>query len=421
MRTLLFAASLLVLAFSRIAGGATGDATAARAEIEKTLAAMSAAIIAANTKAYLAHVDDADPIFMKEQQNWVKDLERTPISSVTLSIAEEGEHRPVSFGDDRSTFELVMAWELPPPKDKPDAKPRKREVSFPAAFVRHAPSGTWRFAGENWLVLEHDGPATQEQGSNPTAPPPATNRHRARVKHLPGFEQVAKTIAEALPEVREQVDAEFGVNITRVQEVKVYPTMRHLQASIYLSYTDGLSGWNEPGEAIKLLVRPSATEKSLRPLLAHEYGHVATFELGPRATDMPWWILEGVAELMGQKYDGRDGKDAERAVTRWHASDKLADWSAISDFRNTAPKLGEHVYKQGQHMVGFVTRRAGKAGRIAWLTALAQGQSLDEATKAALGMSFAELDAAWREEIRTLSDRAKEKQKDSTAPEPAEK
>lgn len=394
MRMSSVAACLLVLVLSHVALGAGGDASSARVDIEKVLAAMSRAIVAADAASYLSHVDDADPIFRKEQQNWTKDFARTPALSVTLSIAEQGEHRPVDFGVDRATFELVMAWELPPPKDTPEGKPRKREVSFPAAFVRHAASGTWRFAGENWLVLEDDAAPMRAENQ------PAANRHRARVKHLPGYEQVARTIAETLPEVREHVDAEFGVNISRVQEVKLYPTMRHLQASIYLSYTDGLSGWNEPGEAIKLLVRPSATAKSLRPLLAHEYGHVATFELGPKAADMPWWILEGVAELMGERYDGRGGKDAERAVTRWHNTSTLVEWSTISDFQNTSPKLGEHVYKQGQHMLGFVTKRAGRAGRIAWLTALAQDQPLDEATRAALGMSFAELDAAWRAEIK---------------------
>ncbi len=417
MKMLHLTAWLLALLLLRVAGAATGDAAVARGEIEKTLASMSAAILAADVGAYLSHVDDSDPIFLKEQQNWAADLERTPISSITLSIAEEGENRPVRFAADRSTFELVMAWELPPPKDRPEGKPLKREVSFPAAFVRNAATGAWRFAGEHWLVLEHDGPAEPsvderriDGGPNdpasPTPSSPHAHRHRARVKHLPGYEQVAARIADALPEIREHVDAEFGVSITRVQEVKVYPTMRHLQASIYLSYVQGLSGWNEPGESIKLLVRPNATELTLKPLLAHEYGHVATFELGPRATDMPWWALEGVAEMSAERF-AKDGRaSAERAVIRWHERGELADWTAIADFRSTPPALGSHVYKQGQHMLQFLTARVGRAGRIAWLKALAQGQTLDAATRQELGMSFAELDAAWRAHVRQRADLA---------------
>lgn len=390
----------------------TASAASARAGVEKSLAAMREAILAKDVAAYLTFVDGTDAIFFKEQQNWAKDLLRKPVASVTLSIGEPGEHRPERFDADRATFELVMAWELPPPADKPDAEKRHREASFPAVFIHDAASGTWKFAGENWIVLDHEGKVSPKADGTPSNP------HHVRVKYLAGYEAVAKTIAEVLPEVREHVDEGFGVNVTRVQEVKIYPTMRHLQASIYLSYTEGLSGWNEPGEAIKLLVRPSANAKTLKPLLAHEYGHVATFELGDKATDMPWWILEGVAELSAEKYDGSGGKDAERAVIRWHKHNALAEWSSITDFFTTPSKLGTHVYKQGQHMVGFVSLRAGRAGRNKWLAALAHGRSLDDATREAMGMSFAELDAAWRAEVKRLAEADDAKQNGVSEDEP---
>ena len=204
-----------------------------------------------------------------------------------------------------------------------------------------------------------------------------------RARFFTGFEEVARRVVEVLPEVRAHVDNGFEIVIERVQEVKIYPTMRHLQASIYLSYVDGLSGWNEPGEAIKLLASNKSKEAGLRSLLAHEYGHVATFEYGPRASDMPWWVLEGVADLSAEKFVARSGgyedapgeygRDARSAGERWARRGNIAAWNDIADFRATERKWMGHVYKQGQHMLGHVSRQFGRGTRNQWLRAMAQG------------------------------------------------
>jgi hypothetical protein len=175
--------------------------------------------------------------------------------------------------------------------------------------------------------------------------------------------------------------------------VKIYERMDDLQASIYLSYTDPLGGWNEPGESIKILVprRPSADY--LRPLLAHEFGHVITFELGVGSDGVAWWVLEGVAEVAAEAVGQPAG---DRLVRRWAAEGNLADWAAISDFRNTDPSLMRHVYVQGASLVRYLTRQHGAPARLTWLRRLAAGDSLDAATRAACGTSFEALDAAWR-------------------------
>ncbi len=192
-----------------------------------------------------------------------------------------------------------------------------------------------------------------------------------------------------------------------MQEVKIYPTMKHLQQSIYLSYTDGLSGWNEPGEAIKLLTRPTSSSRGLRSLLAHEYGHVATFELGPKANDMPWWILEGVAELSAERFVGAGkGKEADAAVIRWHDSEKLADWKDLTDFHTVPGSLQHNVYKQGHHMMAFISDEFGKDARNQWMREMSNGKSIDEATRAVMHMSFDDLDAKWRAAVKTLAEKA---------------
>lgn len=383
-------------------------ARADRAAVEQTLAEMSRAVRAGDVKTYLSLVRRDDPLFSKEQENWAADLKEHRPADFELSIGD-GSAEPPSFDDGAARFELVMTWSMPDAAGKPG---RERSVSFPALFTPDDAGGRWLFAGEDWLVLEGDGPspavpgaaADEGKGSpDATGPKAKDPKRRVRVKYFPGYEGVAEKIVAVLPAVREHVHRELGVEVARVQEVKVYPSVRHLQASIYLSYAEGLSGWNEPGESIKMLGRPGASEKSLRALLAHEYGHVATFELGPRANDAPWWVLEGVAEVAAQAFAG-EGRDAESSVIAWHEGGKLAPWADLSDFRTVPGPMQRFVYKQGQHMVMHVGAVYGAAKRNAWLRAMSRGLSIDDASKETLGLGFDKLDAAWRESVKALAE-----------------
>jgi hypothetical protein len=191
-----------------------------------------------------------------------------------------------------------------------------------------------------------------------------------------------------------------------VQEVKIYRSMRHLQESIYLSYTDPLGGWNEPGESIKILAGASEG-RDQSPVLSHEYGHVCTFEFGPKTSDMPWWVLEGVAELSAEFYTD-DAESVDFLCRSWAKRGHLAPWDDMADFRKTEKKWMTHVYKQGHHMLGYISEKWGRAGRNSWLRAMANGKTIDEATKEVMGMPFSDLDAQWRASL-TEDSRAGEK------------
>lgn len=416
-----------------------GAARADRGAIEDALREMGAKAAAADVEGYLASVDRKDPIFFKERENWAKDLKRKTPTTVTFTIAspKDGEKsegvKVPEFGEKSAHFEMLTTWTMPAAKE--GEKKAERNVSFPVVFVL-SEQGKWLYAGEDWLTLEsgdeqhhnearadvkeEERPADQLDArprdvrfQGPTMMPGAAGgakgakqEHRARVRYFAGYEEVAKRIVEVLPQVRDHVDEGFGQPVPRVQEVKLYPSMKHLQESIYLSYVDGLSGWNEPGESIKLLSRPTAGKRGLRTLLAHEYGHVATFELGEKANDMPWWVLEGVAELSAERF-GSMGKGAEGSVLRWNEKNTLAKWDDLADFHKVqedSPRdLQAKVYQQGHHMLMYISDRWGKDGRNAWLSAMAQGKTIDEATRAVAGMGFDELDAAWRGRVKELA------------------
>lgn len=348
--------------------------TTARADeaLDALLARMSSAVLAADVDGYLACVDVRDAVFAREQKNWAADLKRKPVKEFAVQLKDQtlaGPGGPMNA-------QMTMSWMIA------DDEAVGRTISFPATFTRDA-AGGWLYAGEAWETIEANG---------------------VKVFYDHGLDEVAKTVVEILPDIRVHVNEGFEVAIDRVQEVKLYGNMRHLQQSIYLSYVDSLGGWNEPGESIKILVGRRSKPAELRPLLAHEYGHVATFEYGAKASDMPWWVLEGVAELSAEAFGG--ARDVSRLVGRWASNGKLADWDRLADFHTVKTEDQMFVYSQGHHMLGFVSEKFGRSCRNAWLRAMAQGATLDEATRGAMKMSFAELDQVWRASFKIEGDAA---------------
>jgi len=442
------------------------SAAATKAAIEQVLETMERAVLAGDPEAYLAHVATGDTVFLQEQRMWAADLKRHVPDVFELRIidpaerkaneeasiaaaeaakaaesakadqpaegapAERGPDRrrrgeaerpaneavdyPHEFTAERAIFELEMSWKITVPKaEGEDGEPHRldRSVSYPVVFEREG--DRWLFKGEQWievrLTADHSAAVDPEDAESPRPPAPTNIAPSTRdnsVLCFPGYEELAQRAAEVLPEVRAHVDEGFERDVPHPQVVKIYPTMRHLQASIYLSYVDGLAGWNEPKEAIKILGRPGSSRASLRTLLAHEYGHVATFELGPKATDIAWWALEGVAELSSEGFRARGRRDVDRRVEQWSAERNLAEFASISDFRNTPQAVMRHVYTQGHHMIGYISERFGRTKRNEWFHAMASGESIDEATRKVLGISggFGQLDIDWRAELRGVPD-----------------
>lgn len=358
-------------------------ARADQAAVRKVLDAMETAVRTGDKDAYLATVWKDDPCFAQEQKAWADDFDRHRVVEFNLEIQDE---KKAVFSDDKATFSLVMKWSMG--DDVPDGTDLR--VAYPVVFKKV--DGAWLYAGEDWKVLEAPG---------------VDGSAGAVAMYLGSAEHPAEMVISVLPDVRAHVDDGFENPIKRVQEVKLYNSMRHLQASIYLSYTDGLGGWNEPGEAIKVLADGCRTKDMARPLLAHEYGHCATFEYGPETSKMPWWVLEGVAELSAEKYSG-GGSRATYQVERWARRGELAPWDEMADFHTCPDKWQPHVYAQGHHLVGFVSDEWGRSGRNKWIRLMAQGKTLDEATRSAFEMSFADLDKKWRESLPKRAVKAKE-------------
>jgi hypothetical protein len=358
-------AHVAMLAAACASGPASPEQSRAIAGV---LDAMRIAVLAGDQEAYLAHVAADEPHFLQEQRNWARDLSRHVPVEFEMHI--DGSDVEIDGGLARA--DIRMTWRL-------EGWPQPRSVAWPGSFTE-SDAGAWLYAGEAWERVEGEGIVTL---------------------CAPGLGAVGERAVRVFPAVRAHVEEGFGIAVPRVQVVKLYRSMAHLQSSIYLSYVDSLGGWNEPGESIKVLADGGTGSGALRVVLAHEFAHVATFEMGPCAAAMPWWLVEGVAELAAERFAGGDAaaRLVDDAVRGWAAAEMLRDWDELADFHAVPVSLFPFVYKQGQHLLGFISESWGREARNRWIASMARCGQIDDATRDVLGIPFDDLDRRWRASV----------------------
>lgn len=335
---------------------------------------MQIAIERADSGAYMLAVDTADPIFAEEQRKWARDLRSHPIESVRVRAMIGLGRRHVG---DAWLVPFFMGWTLPDETDE-------RTVASLAVFrPLGLPDGDWVYSGRLWE--EH----------------PGVN---VRILTDPEDEmaaEMAKYLAGHVGTFRASIEQDLGETLSMDPTIKIYPEMESLQASIALSYTSPLGGWNEPGESIKLLSRPGFIGPRLDATVAHELGHAVSFEWGQSIIDAPWWSLEGIAEVVADPFRGERFARVKDAAVGLSQSDQLMPFDKLSDFRGEAMNFGRQVYVQGRSMVAYMTKRFGSERRNEWFREMGAGRSIEVATLRVFEMSFDELDRDWRASLRS--------------------
>ena len=330
-------------------------------EIDGLVVAMEAAVLAGDEAAYLSLVDLSDPVFALEHTRWADDWAGPhPPREYALTLAN------LEINHQTAAGQLTVTWTL-----ARDEGPRT--ATFPVRFVHG--SGGWRYAGESWV---------------------ATDVPHFRVLVAPGLEDAVPTIVADLPGIYDRVTTSIGYQPAGSMEIKVYADGAGLVANTLLSLPN-IHGWNEPGEALKLWIDPEIP--SVSPAIAHEFTHFIGFDrAGTRRSLMPWWLDEGVATFVAAAYESPE-RGAERLarVVAWQAAGELAPWAEMAVFEETPRELWQFAYLQGYSMVRYVTETYGDEMRNAWLAAMATEMTIDDATPAALGVSFDELDTGFRQ------------------------
>lgn len=349
-----------------------------RAGVLAACTRLSSAVAAGDADRYLESVDRANPFFEAEQLDWAKDIasrtperfEFTPIFGIA----------PATRPDGSVEFTVRVSWTMPTtgPANVPE---RSTAVEFRAMFTER--DGSWRYAGEALEELKTSA---------------------AVIRYPKGHDDTARDIAAAFPRAKRHVDEGFGLAIDRVEQITLYDSRAVLQFTVYPSMfqTDTtLSGWSEPGQSIKFLTNYTRGQAGWTAAFAHEYGHVATWEIGPHAASMPWWVQEGVAELASEAFMASWLRERPgRTVRELAAKGELPTWDRLSDYRTVEADLRLLPYLQGHHFIGWLSERRGRDARNRWLGLMARdGKPLDEATLEAFGEPFADLDLAWRRAV----------------------
>lgn len=373
-----------------------------RQQVQAVIDQMNQAVLAGDKAAFLRHVSRTNPQFATEQEHWADELAAHRPLQFAISIADalaEGKkpdekYGALTFSDTRAEFPLTMTYRM----DVGHAKrPEGKSASWPAVFVKEDPDGDgplptqWLYQGENWQSLPGDW-TTDRSGGVFT------------VKFFPGSRHIAEDVVEAFPPAKRHADEGFGVKITRPLEIKLFDNMEHLKATVYLNMPDEvLGGWTEPGEAIKFMASYTRTVPRWTAAFAHEYGHTATWEMGAKIKQSPWWVQEGVAELCAEEFT-KDRQAIDRMMrTRAGKQGKagLQKWEDLADYQKADPEIKQLAYYQGHHFIGWLSEGWGREGRNAWLRAIAAGKSIDEASRDVTKLSFETLDARWRASLQS--------------------
>lgn len=352
----------LPFAFSALVQAQTTDESAIRDLLDE----METAVLAQDQDAYLMLVDLSDPVFALEHTRWSDEwVNEDLISDFALDI------RDLEIDADAATGQLTMMWAL---VDQPD---EQRLARFPVQFTRDG--SEWRYAGEQWLDYETE---------------------HVLIRAAPGTEAAAKALIPVLPDVYDHVTTSLDAEPSVRSQIKLYATSEALVAATLLSLPL-ITGWNEPGEALKLW-----PDGGVAPgVVAHEFTHFLEFDMaGTAQSRMPWWLSEGLAQSMASAY-WSEGEIADYLAysQQIEANRTWVDWDRISDFETTPGELWAYVYPQGYAFVRYITETFGEDLRNDWIKAMSVEMNIDEASVSVLGQSFDDLDADFRDWLAAMT------------------
>jgi len=305
-------------------------------------------------------VDPKDETFLQEQRHWLDLLDRFPAHSFTLNISS------LNIYGSKAVANITMAWSL-------EGRPGNRTVSYEAAFIERG--GRWFFSGPNFRIM------TGKQFT---------------IHYYPQHEDLARAVLKSLDSVLKSVSEELDYHLKTRIHIKLYPDEDLLKASISLARGRSTSGWVEPGESIKIVIRRSGGAGEMKSLLAHELAHNVMYEMVGGHGGIPWWLDEGIAQYASMPFQPpKLVKLKEQELKRQVSKNMLLSWSELADERSLPQETYRIGYEQGWSLVSYVTSRFGMDARNSWLRAVGAGD-IDSATLQVFGMTFWELDQDWR-------------------------
>lgn len=350
--------------------------------MQETLDSIESAVLDQDAGAFMAIVDISDPVRTQEIRAWFADLNRNPVMDFEITPIDGVRYGPLFTP---AKIPVEIRWRL-----ESDSIERSLSQTLTLVPLNRNADSPWLYAGKYW-----GGPVlSDEEGL----------RVFSEKKHA----TLAEDVREIVPAILRAIERDLDLMLSEPLTIKIYPDMQALQYSIAPGYINPISGWNEPGESIKILGRDDVSAERISSLLAHEIGHAVSFEFGDQTINAPWWSLEGIAELVADEYRSTPPEIRIVRIAKQVAQGDRRTWDQLSDFKGEALNHSRYVYSQGWSMVRYITMSFGKKARNAWFTEMGQGASVEEATQSALKISFDDLDRAWEAEMISIAEQAED-------------
>ena len=371
--------------------------------VRATVEALAEAARTGDKEGFDRLVSDRDPSFPDRAQLLYDNLSSLPLTTLRIRV------EPTQIG---------------PPA-------ARRKTLGPSAWAQPA-IVTWRLAGDSaevehrvWLMfievageVKIAGTIVQPTGGQPEPKPswwlgPLTATHRGGVTVLAGVGQStdrwSRLAAAALASVREQLPSGLGAAWNRQVVIEVPATTRDFEsvlgkpAGTYASIAAVTQPAGAGGEAIRIVANPKAGElsgRALQSVLEHEMVHLATRSAD---TPAPLWVEEGLAEWVSMRaHPGQRSGGTDELLLRVRNDGAPREFPSDQRFDAGSGNL-ELAYAETWLACRFIADRSSETQLGRFYAELANGSTLDQASRSTLHLTEAELTSEWRAYLDRLA------------------
>jgi hypothetical protein len=390
-----FHLSLVILVFRSTLPLASEPATVALAEADMTglrdaVSARARAIIDGNKTLFMSLLDRSDPIFLLEQSRWFDYRMSAEISNYVLT-AEAAE--PDGEGELLAT--LNQSYAIGPDREA-------REVRYIERYRRT--NGAWRDADLAFTPME-----TEHFAIRCAIPPGESSEAQTRRSGM--MAGVARDAESAWA----SVSRAWGEAPSGRKTIKLFVDRELLRQNSKITIGRLFNGWGEPGESVKLYLRPEAS-RSYASVIAHEIIHDETASI---ARNICSWFAEGLANAYGS-FPAAGGSYLDGGYHKPRDYDRSIAWLASLDPERIDDDATWWIYGgMSAAIVSFIADTWGREAPHSLVLALADypqpdegyvyslhdasfTADLDRSIQRILGIGMEELEKRWREWIRRL-------------------
>lgn len=348
-------------------------------ELNRVAAHLENAVLSGDFAAFLSYVWQGDPVFTADITAWAADWVAHPLEYFHIDL-----FNIVARETGTAEARMTIRWRVQGRTGAGSAG----GATISAQFFRDGER--WLFAGPRWTTADLDGMTLYYFATDAI-----DNTAQARV------------VLDYLPSIYTGVTVEFDHVPERTAHIQLYESPVTLRNWTRVSMPD-ITRWNVPGESIKIPLTANNTAPD-EPVVGRELTRFVLYDMAGGVRDsLPWWLEEGAAEYGGLRFSTLSQRNrvlqsiAALARALENADEQLFAWADLE--REPVDLLAEFrqvAIQQAYTLIHYITETHGKDARNAWIGAVAGGQSVAEAMQEHLGVSFNDLDAAWRDWLRT--------------------